>query len=147
MKVSGISMAILVCAIMLVPGVSAQNVDNSAGFSITPVGDLNLPGTASPRTVGTITQGQTDWYSTVVTSGTSSLTMDLNWGYVPDSLTLTILSPDATYGPYNDLSDGTTNGRITLMASQTGGLSPGTWKFKVYGERVLGPQSYNFVTY
>jgi len=147
MKVSGISMAILVCALVLISGVSAQDVDKSAGFSITPAGGLNLPGTASPMTVGTITQGQTDWYSTVVISGTPSLTMDLNWGYAPDSLTLTILSPDATYGPYNDLSDGTTNGRITLRASQTEGLSPGTWRFKVYGEKVLGSQSYNFVTY
>ena len=87
---------------------------------------------------GTISQGETDWYSVVVPSGTASITADLNWGYVPDSLTLTILAPDATLGPFYDISDGTTNGRITLMVTQTGGITPGTWRFKVYGETVLG---------
>jgi hypothetical protein len=96
---------------------------------------------------GTITQGETDWYSVYVSPGTSSLIMDLNWGYIPDSLTLTVLAPDATLGPFYDSSDGTTNGRITLRVTQAGGLTSGTWTFKVYGDRVLGTQSYNFVTY
>lgn len=147
MKVSGISLVILVCAIVLISGVSAQDVDTGAGYSVTPAGNLHLPPVMSPMTVGTITQGETDWYSTIVSSGTASMTMDLNWGDIPDSLTLTILAPDATLGPYHDISDGTTNGRITLMVSQTGGLTPGTWRFKVYGETVQGSQSYNFVIY
>ena len=115
MKVSGISLVILVCALVLISGVSAQNVDTHAGYSVTPAGNLHLPPVMSPMTVGTITQGETDWYSTTVSPGTASLTTDLNWGYVPDSLTLTILAPDATLGPYYDISDGITNGRITLM--------------------------------
>lgn len=140
-------MAILVCALVLISGVSAENVDNSAGYSVTPGGNLHMPAAMSPMTSGTIIQGETDWYSTVVSSGTVSLTTDLNWGYVPDSLTLTIIAPDATLGPYYDISDGTLNGRITLMVSQNGGITPGTWVFRVYGDKVLGTQSYNFVTY
>jgi hypothetical protein len=98
-------------------------------------------------TAGTITQGQTNWYSVVVPSGKSSITADLNWGYVPDSLTLTVIAPDGTLGPYHDASDGVTNGRIFLTFSRSGGIAPGTWVFRVYGESVLGTQSYNFVTY
>jgi hypothetical protein len=147
MRVSGICLAILICAIVLVSGVSAQDVDSNKGYSVTPAGNLVLPAVMSPMSVGTITQGETDWYSIYVSPGTASLTMDLNWGYTPDSLTLTILAPDDTLGPFYDGSDGTTNARITLVASQPGGLTPGTWKFKVYGENVLGTQSYNFVTY
>jgi hypothetical protein len=147
MNVSAIGLVILVCAVVLISGVSAQNIDKNAGYSVTPAGNLFVPAVISPMTAGTITQGQTAWYSLAVPSGKASLITDLNWGYAPDSLTLTILAPDATLGPYYDVSDGTVNGRITLMVSQAGGITPGTWRFKVYGEKVLGSQSYNFVTY
>jgi hypothetical protein len=73
--------------------------------------------------------------------------MDLNWGYIPDSLSLTAIAPDGTIGPYYDAADGVTDGRIFLKISRAGGIAPGTWNFKVYGVRVLGTQSYNFVTY
>ncbi|MGB7788842.1 pre-peptidase C-terminal domain-containing protein [Methanoregula sp.] len=140
-------MAILVCALVLISGVSALNVDKSAGYSVTPTGNLYLPAVMSPMTVGTITTGQTNWYSLVIPAGKSSLTMDLNWGYIPDSLSLTAIAPDGTLGPYYDAADGVTNGRIFLTISRAGGIAPGTWNFKVYGVSVLGTQSYNFVTY
>lgn len=142
MKVTGTSLAILICAIVLISGVSAQDVD----YSVT-AGNLHLPATMSPMTAGTITQGETDWYSVVVPSGKTSITTDLTWGYSPDSLTLTVIAPDGTLGPYHDADDGATDGRIFLTFSRTGGIAPGTWKFKVYGQTVLGTQSYNFVTY
>jgi hypothetical protein len=98
-------------------------------------------------TVGTITTGQTDWYTVIVPSGKASITADLNWGYAPDILSLTAIAPDGTIGPYYDSSDGVTDGRIYLTISRAGGIAPGNWKFKVYGVSVLGSQSYNFVTY
>jgi hypothetical protein len=147
MRVSVIGLVLLVCTVVLISGVSAQNVENNAGYSITPAGGLNLPSIMSPMTAGAITTGETDWYSTVVSPGTASLTTDLNWGSPSDSLTLTILAPDATLGPYYDISDGTLNGRITLVVSQAGGLTPGTWWFRVYGDRVAGSRGYNIVTY
>jgi hypothetical protein len=101
----------------------------------------------SPRTVGTITQGETDWYSVVVPSGRSSITVDLNWGNPSNSLSLTAIAPDGIIGPFYDSSDGVTNGRIYLTISRAGGIAPGTWWFKVYGDSVTGTQSYNFVTY
>ncbi|MDD1703486.1 MAG: peptidase domain-containing protein [Methanoregula sp.] len=147
MKVSVTTLAILVCAIVLISGVSAQDVDKSAGYSASPAGNLHLPAVMSPMTAGSITQGETDWYSVSVLSGTSSITADLTWGYVPDSLSLTVIAPDGTLGPYYDTSDGVSDGRIFLTFGRTGGITPGTWRFKVYGETVLGTQGYNFVTY
>lgn len=147
MNVSGTSMAILVLALVLIPGVSAQSDENNAGYSVTPGENLHLPEVMAPLTAGTITTGETDWYSVVVPTGAASLTADLNWGYAPDSLTLTVIAPDGTYGPYHDAADGVTDGRIFLTFSRTGGIAPGTWMFKVYGENVLGTQSYNFVAY
>jgi hypothetical protein len=147
MKVSGIRLAILICALVLISGVSAQNVGNNAGYGVTPAGSMYLPQVLSPMTVGTITTGKTDWYATSVSPGKTSITTDLNWGYTPDSLTLTVIAPDGTLGPYHDADDGVKDGRIFLTFSRTSGIAPGTWNFKVYGENVLGSQSYKFVSY
>ncbi len=145
MKVSGIFLTILVCAIVLVPGVSAQNVGTGNGYIVRPAQDLNLPAVVLPMSAGTISQGQTAYYSKYVSSGTTTLVPDLNWGDASDSLTLTISAPDATLGPYNDASDGMVNGRIYLSISKPSGLTAGTWNFRVYGERVTGSQGYSFV--
>lgn len=147
MKVYGINLAILVCTLVLISGVSAQNVDNHAGYGVTPAGSMYLSQVMSPFTVGTITTGETDWFSASVSPGKTAETADLNWGYAPDSLTLTVIAPDGTLGPYHDADDGVKDGRIFLTFSRAGGIAPGTWNFKVYGENVLGSQSYNFVAY
>ena len=140
-------MAILVLAIVLVPGVSAQDVINDAGYSVTPAGNLYLPKIVMPLAAGTITQGETDWYSVVVPSGRTSITVDLNWGYAPNSLSLTAVAPDGTIGPFYDSSDGATDGRIYLTISRSSGIAPGTWMFSVYGDYVTGTQAYNFAAY
>jgi hypothetical protein len=147
MNVSGICLFVLICAVVLVSGVSAQNVDKNASYTVTPVTNLQLPRVAMPMSIGTITQAETDWYYYVVPSGTASITTDLNWGDTSDSLSLTIVAPDGTIGPYYDSADGTTNGRIALLISRSGGLAPGTWSFKIYGAQVTGSQSYNFLVY
>jgi len=147
MKVSGIGFLILICALLFVSGVSAQKVDENGGYTVTPAGNLKLPGVVMPMSVGTITQGETDWYYYVVSPGTPSITTDLNWGDTSDSLSLTIIAPDGTLGPYYDGADGTTNGRITLGISRSPSLASGTWSFKVYGNQVTGSQGYNFFVY
>lgn len=147
MKVSGIGFFVLICAILLVSGVSAQKVDENGNYTVTPVGNVKLPGIIMPLSVGTITLGETDWYYYYVSPGTSSITTDLNWGDTSDSLSLTIVAPDGTLGPYYDLTDGTTNGRITLGISRSPSLTSGTWSFKVYGNQVTGSQGYNFFVY
>ena len=95
-----------------------------------------------------ITQGETDWYSvTVPSTGAASKTVDLDWRYAPDSLSLTAIAPDGTIGPFYDASDGVMNGRIFLTINGPGGITTGTWKFRVYGVSAPGIRSYNFVIY
>jgi hypothetical protein len=144
MKISGICLIILVCALALISGVSAQNVEINNGYIVSPAQDLKLPSVVLPMSSGVISQGQTVYYSKYVPYGTTSLAPDLYWGDTSDSLTLTVSAPDATLGPYNDASDGVINGRIYLSISKPTGLTPGTWNFRVYGERVSGVQSYSF---
>jgi hypothetical protein len=142
MKAAGIIMAILVLAIMLVPGVSAQD----GNYTVTP-GKAGLQPVIVPLTVGTIVQGETDWYSIYVPSGTTSITADLNWGNPSNSLSLAAIAPDGTIGPLYDSADGAVDGRIFVTISRAGGLASGTWNFRVYGASVSGVQSYNFVAY
>lgn len=146
MRVSVIGLVLLICAAALISGVSAQNVENNAGYSVTPAGSLILPSVMSPMTTGTITTGETDWYLVNVPTGAASITVDLNWGYSPDVLTLSAIAPDGTIGPYYDAADGVIDGRIYITIIRAGGIAPGAWKFKVYGENVLGSQRYNFLT-
>ena len=49
MRVSAIGLVLLVCAVVLISGVSAQNVDKNAGYSVAPVGNLVLPRTMQPH--------------------------------------------------------------------------------------------------
>ena len=146
MKVSGIGIGILICAILLVSGVSAQSVEKIKMYTVTPSGNLHAP-TLTPLVTSTISQGQIVAYSRVISPGTSSMIVDLNWVNTANSLSLTIVAPDETLGPYYDISDGQTDGRIALSISSSTGLTPGTWKFYVKGYQVSGVQTYSFVTY
>jgi len=146
MRVSGIGIVVLICAALLVSGVSAQSVEKTKMYTVTPSGNLHTP-TLTPLVTSTISQGQIVAYSRVISPGTSSMIVDLNWVNSANSLSLTIVAPDATLGPYYDLSDGQTDGRIALSISSSTGLTPGTWKFYVKGYQVSGVQTYSFVTY
>jgi hypothetical protein len=147
MKLYRIAMIIIIIAALLVPAVAAREA-GSHNYTVTPIGaellkEKPLP---APKATGTITQGETDWYSTYVAPGTTELIVDLNWGDTSDSLRLVIYAPDATLGPYYDSYDGTTNGRIALSISDSGGLYPGTWWFEVYGYNVTGTEDYTILT-
>lgn len=146
MKVSGIGIGVLICAVLLVSGVSAQTIEKTKIYTVVPAGDYHTS-SLTPLISSSISQGQIVTYSRLISPGTSSMIVDLNWVNTANSLSLTIVAPDETLGPYYDLSDGQTDGRIALSISSSTGLTPGTWKFYVKGDRVSGVQTYNFVTY
>ena len=146
MKVSGICITLLVCAVLLISGVSAQNIDQTSGYNVTQVKNYHLPSVVMPMIAGSISQGQTIWYYYSVSSGKTSFTADLNWENTANSLALTVVAPDGTIGPYYDTADGIKDGRVTLVITATGSLTPGTWAVKVYGDRVTGVQTYNLLT-
>lgn len=88
---------------------------------------------------GSVTQSQTNTHQ-YYSSGKPQLNVDLYWGNTANSLTLKIVKPDgSTQGTYSDASDGTINGRISLVISNP---QDGTWTFYVTGQQVTGTQSY-----
>ncbi|WP_292490339.1 pre-peptidase C-terminal domain-containing protein [Methanoculleus sp. 10] len=145
MELCKIATFIVIAAALLVPTVAAQGT-GSHNYIVTPAGDTMLEDgpVFMPMNVGSITQGETDWYSLNVAAGTTKLTIDLNWGDSSDSLRLTVYAPDTVLGPYYDSYDGTTNGRIYMSIEDSVGLYPGTWWFEVYGADVDGTEDYTF---
>jgi len=110
------------------------------------VAALVIPATVSAKSGETgintvydsIKQGETDWFYQYVSSPTFDIY--LVWNNPSNSLTLTVYSPDGSYQAFHDSSDGKVDGKITLSISDD---LPGTWYFKVYGERVSGVQHYS----
>lgn len=81
---------------------------------------------------GTSPAGNTALFSKFVSPDTPSIIVDLDSGDPADPLSLTILTPDKTLGPYNDSADGRMDGRIYLKISKTDRMTPGLWRFMVY---------------
>ncbi|ADN36536.1 peptidase domain-containing protein [Methanolacinia petrolearia DSM 11571] len=144
MKLNWLAILFIIVAALAVPSVSAKIIEEKDGYIVTTCDkSLNLP-EAFKSTSRSISQGQTDWYSTSVPAGKTSLYADLNWGDTSDSISLTILAPDSTLGPYYDSADGHIDGRINLRISKSSGIPSGTWWSKIYGEMVNGAQSYTY---
>jgi hypothetical protein len=145
MKISRIVWIALIVAMVLTPLGAAQNMTTgSNGYTITPATDA-IKGVVNPlRNDATISQGEKDWYSHVVPSGTSQLTADLNWGNSANSLALTITSPTTNIGTFHDADDGAIDGRIHITISKSPYIESGTWVFLVYGESVSGEEDYTF---
>ena len=150
MRVHWIVLLILIGAALFAPAVSAQIGKEKAKYVVAPaynVGSADQFDRLSSRVSATITQGELDSYSTYVSSGTTSMTYDLNWGDTSDSLSLALIAPDATLGPYYDNIDGQTDGRIYITVSRSSGLATGTWYNRVYGSQVTGTEDYTFSVY
>ena len=144
MKVHWLALLLIIGAALIVPMVSAKIVEEKDGYVITAGDNLGRMPEISRLGSGTISEGQSQWYSSVVPAGKTSFFADLNWGNPSNSLSLTVFAPDATFGPYYDSADGRTDGRINLRISRSGGIASGTWWSRIYGYRVSGTQSYTY---
>jgi hypothetical protein len=137
-------MLLVIVAAVLVPTVSAKIIEEKEGYIVTSGDDIRWFPDISRLSSAIILQGQTHWYSTYVPAGKTSFFADLYWGEPSNSLTLTIIAPDATFGPYYDSTDGWVDGRINLRISKSGGIASGTWGSGIYGHSVTGAQSYTY---
>lgn len=146
MKVHWLALLLIIGAALTVPVVSAKIVEKNHGYVITPgTSAIHIPEFARLAS-SSITQGESQYFSTSVPTGKTSFYTDLNWGNTANSLALSIIAPDATFGPFYDSSDGATDGRINLRIYRSGGIASGTWYSLVYGYQVTGTQSYTYST-
>lgn len=144
MKFHWLALLLVVGAVLFVPTVSAKIVEEKNGYVVTPGTDtIRLPDIARFSSQS-ISQGQTQSYTTYVAPGKTSFFSDLYWGVPSNSLSLTITAPGAVFGPYYDAADGRTDGRINLKISKTSGLASGSWMSGVFGYHVSDVQSYTY---
>ena len=80
-------------------------------------------------------------FSKNVTSGTRYIVVSLYSGDTADPISMTIITPDKTLGPYYDDSDGVVDGRIDLKISSAENLTPGTWKFLLHSNKNISHAS------
>jgi hypothetical protein len=144
MKVHWLALLVIIGAALLAPAVSATIIEEKDGYTVTSVNQTRIPAIVPLRSSSSISQGQTDLYSTAVPSGKTVFAPNLYWGTSSNSLSLTINAPDAQLGPYYDAADGAVDGRISLRISKSGGLTTGTWRSYVYGSQVTGVQAYSY---
>ncbi|MEN6610920.1 MAG: peptidase domain-containing protein [Methanoregulaceae archaeon] len=144
MKVHWLALLVVVGAMLSAPAVSGTIVEEKNGYIVTPGNETLIMPDLAAMSSSTISQGQTQSYSSYVPSGKTAFLADLNWGNPSNSLSLTITAPDARLGPYYDSADGTVDGRINLRISKSTGLASGTWWSYIYGDHVVGSQSYSY---
>ena len=146
MKVHWLALLFIVGLALTIPAVSAKIIEEKDGYTVSTVENAPSRFTdLSALTSYSITQGQTNWFTTSVPSGATRFFSDLKWGNPANSLALTIYTPDVSVlGPYYDSADGLIDGRVYLMVTRSGGLPSGTWSSKVYGSSVTGTQTYSY---
>ena len=141
-KILVLLVMLLLLASLAGVAVCEDETDTTGGYTVTPAKDAD--GDAGIRWVyDTITQGETNWHSKIVSTNINTLNVDLNWGDTTDSLRLRIYTPDGyVLGPYFDNADGAVDGRINLEIYNPDGIAKGTWRYEVYGHSVVGTEDY-----
>jgi hypothetical protein len=88
-------------------------------------------------TVHSVEGNQTALFSKYVSADTRYIVVSLYSGDTADPISVTIITPDKTLGPFYDDSDGIIDGRIDLKISNPDGITPGLWKFLVRSNKKI----------
>ncbi|MDO9324765.1 MAG: hypothetical protein Q7T80_07375 [Methanoregula sp.] len=80
-------------------------------------------------------------FSKYVSAETPYIIVSLYSGDPADPLSLTVITPDKTLGPFYDNSDGRIDGRIDLRINNPDGMLPGFWKFQVHSYKNISSGS------
>ncbi|MGB7788493.1 hypothetical protein [Methanoregula sp.] len=139
--------AVLVLAVALPGGAfHDQNNTSMAGdSSLNGSREINLNNLLPPQIqerggnstnlFGTVSGNKTALFSKYVSADTRYIIVSLYSGDISDPISVTIITPDSTLGPFYDGSDGVIDGRIDLKISNPDGMTPGVWKFLVHSNK------------
>lgn len=146
----GLWIAVLVGAgilLVLAPALMGDRVPDLSIMSYTGVNPLRDTGqhaiaSLHPDRNGTTAgTARTAIFSKNVTPGTRYIVVSLYSGDTADPISMTIITPERTLGPYYDDSDGVVDGRIDLKISSTENLTPGIWKFLLHSNKNISHAS------
>ena len=92
---------------------------------------------------GDVRQGETDYYTYYVSSGDTTLEVSLTWDASSgDALRLLVQTPTTASYSFEDGTDGTVNGKITLRTGIPASMTEANWGFAVVGLSVDDVASY-----
>lgn len=99
----------------------------------------------APPVGGTVTQGETDYYTHYVSSSDTKLELSLTWDHsAGNDLDLIIVPPHGSATYIQDQHDGRIDGKISVQT----GLQPDAdtcWRVGVAGTTVTGTQQYTLI--
>lgn len=95
----------------------------------------NMTGTGFPAQNGTGYEEKTALFSKYVAAGIPYIIVSLYSNDPADPVSMTVITPDKTLGPFYDVSDGKTDGRIDLKINNPDTLPSGYWKFLIHSRK------------
>ncbi|MDD4136642.1 MAG: hypothetical protein PHT99_01945 [Methanoregula sp.] len=135
--------AVLICAgAVLVLALTQPGGISPGRYCATVVSDNPLNGSRDnlvdnllPLHTGRGSGNTTALFSKYVASGNRYIVVSLYSGDTADPISVTVITPDKTLGPFYDESDGIIDGRIDLKISSPDNLTTGLWKFLVHSNK------------
>jgi hypothetical protein len=142
MKVPWIVLSSLVCLVIVLALVLPGAIPPASPPALPAEGRLpgtlpNGSGTAVPVPNGTVHQERTALFSKTIAAGTPYIIVSLYSGDLDDPISVTVITPDSTLGPFYDSSDGKMDGRIELKISNPDTMKAGTWKFVIHSRKPI----------
>lgn len=135
----------LLCALLLVPAGAAANLAEDRNYLVTTGYDEfidALDSVSIQSQTYTISQNGIEWFYADVPLGTKKIALKLDWGDTSDVLALTVYDPLSPIGTYYDSDDGITDGCTCISFSNSFGIAPGRWYYRVFGEDVEGTEDF-----
>jgi len=102
---------------------------------------------AVSRQRGLLREGECDWFALDVSSGSTRLSLDLDWENETESLSCTLIGPGGAIFRFTDADDGALDGRVRISVTTPSGLVPGRWYCAASGESVRQEVSYAVAWY
>ena len=135
--------AVLLCAGALLVLASVLPADQFSDRSGQPLaGENSLQGPGQDVVAGLFAEhngtrsgNRSALFSKDVAAGTRYIVVSLYSGDITDPISVTIITPDRTLGPFFDNADGSIDGRIDLKISNPETVTPGLWKFLIHSNK------------
>lgn len=133
------SVFVLLLVCFTTSGAAVANIDSELNFEV-----ISSDWTPFALPVyGDVRQGETDYYTSYVPSGATTLEISLTWDASNgDELKLTVQTPTGAPYVFVDNVDGLINGKIAVRTSIPAGMTATNWGFSVYGLSVDDIASY-----
>jgi len=148
MKILWSVLLLCVCAVLVLAVAFPDHMPAPPAYCATAIRDNPLDSSMNHGMAGVIGEPEnaghqvhTALFSKYVAADVPYIIVSLYSGDLSDPLSLSVITPDKTLGPFSDGSDGIIDGRIDLKINNPGVMMPGIWKFQVHSYKNISSGS------